>query len=266
MPELPDVEIYRRYIDATSLHQSIQSIQIKGKRLADSPISSIKRAVEHASFKETERIGKYLFVKLEGSDWLVFHFGMTGTLEYYKDDTAEERTPSHSQVLIRFSNGYTLAYISPRKLGKVLLAGSLEEFREKEGLGPDALSFTETEFLSLLHKKRGMIKTALMDQSSISGLGNIYTDEVLFQSGIHPKRESKTLSDKETRELFRGMRETLTTSIDAKADPSDMPKHFLLPRREPGATCPRCGGSIEKIKVGGRGTYFCPHCQSSEKP
>ena len=189
--------------------------------------------------------------------FLVLHFGMTGDLAYFKEDTI----PKYCQLLLRFENQYRLAYTCVRKLGKIGLIDHKDTFIEKQGLGPDAYQVEWEHFLEIMESKRGMIKSAFMDQSTLAGLGNIFADEILFQEKLHPKKPVSELGEKELKSLFHTMKNVIETSIKHKADPDKLPEGYLISHREKEASCPRCKGSVEKITISGRSTWFCPSCQ-----
>ncbi|MBD3385181.1 hypothetical protein GF407_09660 [candidate division KSB1 bacterium] len=220
-------------------------------------------ALNGKSFEATRRHGKYLFIKVNNETWVVFHFGMTGFVRYYKDDS---KAPEHVHCEIEFKNGFKLAYDSQRKLGHVGLIKSLDHFIRHRDLGVDARSeeLDEKKFADLLKERRGAVKSFLMNQNVIAGIGNIYSDEILYQSRIHPKKDVKKLSDQEITDLYEKMNEVLDTAIDVRADPDRMPSFFLIPRRKEGEQCTICGGRIKKIKVNSRGTYFCSKHQKGK--
>jgi len=260
MPELPDVEVFRRYFAATALHKKITKVEVHHQKILEAVSSRrLKKALEGRSFKKTSRHGKYLFAELDSGDALVLHFGMTGFLKYYKK---AGQKPEHDRLTLHLENDYQLAYANQRLLGRVFLTSQQDRFIENQELGPDALDLGLAEFASILEGGRGAAKTTLMNQKRLAGLGNIYTDEIFFQSRIHPKESVKTLTKKQLETLFENMQEVLNTAIEAQADPKQMPEEFLLPHREEGEPCPRCGGEVKKVKLSGRSTYFCPACQS----
>ncbi len=262
MPELPDVEIFRRYLDATSLHRTIDDITLKAERLLhDLSRKRLTETLDHNRFASTLRHGKYLLVELEkGGVWLVLHFGMTGSLSYYEK---RDEPPEHTQLLLSFTDGSALAYISQRKFGEIRLAEDPESFIEKMDLGRDAyepeLSFAELR--DLLRGHRAALKSALTKQSLIAGIGNVYGDEILFRAELAPKLRSDQLSDEQLGRLHRAIRYVLDKAIERKADPDEVPRTWLLRHRKPGAGCPRCGGEIAAYEVSGRRGYWCPKCQ-----
>ncbi|MFP4377597.1 MAG: Fpg/Nei family DNA glycosylase [Spirochaetales bacterium] len=269
MPELPDVAIQKQYLDATALHAPIVDVIVKSKKIIKGVSARrFRSALVGAEFASSSTYGKYLFVALENNrksqrEWLMLHFGMTGFLEYGKerfgaDDSSEQK---HARLEVTFRNGYHLSFVNKRLLGKASLIESPESFIEKKRLGPDAMKIAIEHFRTIVSEHSAAIKSTLMNQKYICGLGNVYTDEILYHSGIHPERKSDGLSEDEVSTLYEAMHEVVAIAIEHKADPSKMPDDFLLPHREEGETCPRCRGTIEKIKVNGRSTYVCPACQ-----
>lgn len=193
MPELPDVEICKRYVDSTALHQSIASAEVLDDALLDgTSASAVRQALRGTSFEETRRHGKHLFVRRSSARWLGLHFGMSGELTYYERDGGASE---YEYFRVDFENGYRLALVIPRKLGRVRLLDDPDAFVAEKELGPDALGLDVETFAARLEDRRGMIKSALMDQTVIAGLGNIYADEVLFQAGIHPKTRVQALDE-----------------------------------------------------------------------
>jgi len=259
MPELPDVEVYRRYLASTALHRRITTMEVHSHRVLDGVSGKrLKSTLEGAVLEETARHGKYLFARLDKGQELVLHFGMTGFLKYYKND---ESKPGHERLRLRLENGYSLVYDNQRLLGRVFLAPDRKRFIEEQELGPDALTVDFERFTSILERGRGAIKSTLMNQKMLAGLGNIYTDEILFQARIHPKASVGSLGEDGLRTVYEQMRVVLEQAIDAQADPGRMPESFLLPHREEEDSCPRCGGRVRKISLSGRATYFCAACQ-----
>ena len=189
------------------------------------------------------------------------HFGMTGDLKYYKN---AEDEPDYEQVSFHFENGYQLGYLMPRKLGEIRILDSVDEFLEEKKLGPDVLEVDFDEFCELLSGRRGMIKTTLMNQEVMAGVGNVYSDEILFQARVYPRAQISDLNRKQLRAVYDAMREVLETVIKRKANPEDFPESFLIPHRSEGKTCPRCKSKIQRIKVSGRSGYYCPHCQVND--
>jgi len=186
------------------------------------------------------------------------HFGMTGSLQYFKH---EEQTPKHTRVLFVFANAHRLAFDDQRKFGEVGLLKDVDEFLQKRGLGPDALDIRLPQFKEIFGKHRGEVKTILLNQKLIAGIGNIYADEILFRTRVHPATQISSLSGKTVTKLFRATRYILKTAIEANADVALMPKSWLLPHRGKGGKCPGCGRKLRSATIGGRTAWFCAHCQ-----
>jgi len=256
MPELPDVEIFRRTAETHALNQAIEAVEIDDQKVAASSPQNLSESLRGYWFTEAKRRGKYLLMPTSGETVLVMHFGMTGWLEYNQGDK-----PGYAKATFNYTNGYSLHFINPRKLGRLYITDDIEAFCQYMKAGPDALALKEDAFMERAQKKKGMIKSALMDQSFISGIGNIYSDEICFQAGFHPKTKINDLSEIQLVRLFHAMNDVLQTAIEHHAIPEKMPAHFIIPRRKEGEYCPRCGGAIKKDKRSGRGFYFCPHCQ-----
>jgi formamidopyrimidine-DNA glycosylase len=271
MPELPDVEIFRQYLESTSLHKNIIDTEVREPFLVEgAPVQEFCQSLKLKRMTDTARHGKYLLVNLDGQLWIVMHFGMTGSLCYYRHGDPE---PGHAKIRFTFDTGYHLAYTSRRKLGKVFLITSPQDFIRVRQLGHDALSqrMDFSLFRRVLSRKRGMIKPALMDQSIIAGIGNIYSDEILFQAGVNPARQLDSLREDQLLKIFTAMKKVLNIAIRFEADPSLFPDACLLPRRVSGGLCPRCRSELKFRKISGRTAFFCPQCQpepvraSSEK-
>lgn len=264
MPELPDVEVFRQYLNATAMSKTITKTQVFEKNLLENvSAEQLARRLTRSKLEASRRHGKYLFIQTSAGGWLVLHFGMTGYLKYYKHT---EDQPEHTRMLLHFDNGYSLAYVCQRKLGRIGWTAEIAGYLEKNELGPDALGETldEDRFSRRIQGNRGTLKSRLMNQSILAGLGNIYTDEILYQAGLHPETALDALDDKQRSGLYSQMRSVLKMAIKKKADPGQFPNDSLLPRREEGAECPRCGGTIGKIRVGGRSTYYCRKHQSKK--
>jgi len=258
MPELPEVETFKKYFDNTSLNKTVKDIKIRDNRILKIPEEQFIKEVKGQTFKSTLRHGKYLFVKLN-SKYIVFHFGMTGDFEYFNDLNDE---PIHSRILFELNNGYYLSYISMRMFGKVDLTNTVKEFLKKKRLGPDGYTMTIEEFKDTLKRRSAIAKTALMDQSIIAGIGNLYSDEILFRTKIHPKTKINLLTDAKLVDLFNNIKEVLKFGIENEGDLSIYPNNFLIPHRVLEEKCPICGTILQRYEISGRHGFFCATCQS----
>jgi len=260
MPELPDVEVFKQYLDATSLHQEIEEVDVRSRQVLEgSSVRSLQRGLEGRCFESTHRHGKNLFAGLDDGNWLLLHFGMTGDLAYFKHI---EDDPRYDRLLITFVNGYHLAYVSQRKLGELALIESAEGFVERNELGPDALRDLDLDtFKDLMAGRWAMAKSLLMDQHTLAGIGNVYSDEILFQAGVHPRTKVNQLGEDVLERVHREIGKVLRTAIDCWAEPDQFPANYLIPHRHPDGTCPLCGEPVERVKVSGRSAYYCSNRQ-----
>lgn len=268
MPELPDVEIFRRHLAHSSLKTRIDRVAVSEPRVLEGVSArTLASRLRGRRLMTTRRHGKHLLVALDRGGWLTLHFGMTGDLQSFKDMADE---PAHDRVRFDFADDHHLAYVNVRLLGRVGLTDDADEFVRKEELGPDALDhgFDLKAFKKALEGRRSAVKAALMDQSVLAGVGNIYADEILFQARLHPKTPVDRLDPKALGRLFRALKRVLETAVNRGAGSERflerLPSTYLLRRREDGAPCPRCKGRIKAIKVSGRTSYLCPRCQPAK--
>ena len=255
MPELPDVEVFRRYFDRHAGGKDVLEAEVYDTRcLEDVSKSSFERRLAGTTFGRSMRRGKQMFVRLGADHWLTLHYGMTGYLVHAAED---EEEPDYTRVAFRLAGGGALYYVLKRMLGRVGLTDSPEQFADDKELGPDAFDLSGADFRELLASVRGKVKSLLMNQARLAGIGNIYSDEMLFQAGIHPDSECRSLDDSARRRLDEARLAVLRAAIDRQADPDAMPGDWLLPHRDDGATCPKCGGTIRRVVISGRGAYLC---------
>jgi len=258
MPELPSVEVYKQYFDSCSLNQIIKSVNFESKEILTEKPARFRKVLDGRWFTSSGRYGKYLFAHLDNGYSFIMHFGMTGFLEY---DSIPLRNP-YSRFSIHFQNKHVLAFIDPRKFGKIGLTRSIDDFITKKKLGPDALDISYQSFKEIFKKRRGILKPLLLNQNFIAGIGNLYADEILYQSRLHPLIPADKLKPSQIKKLFSSTKKVLKKAIEYMDKPENLPDSYLLPHRYIGGECP-CGGKINTIKIGGRTTYFCPECQKS---
>ena len=257
MPELPEVELYGRYFARHALGQRIAKVRVLDERILGAVRKdAFARMLRGHTFAGVRRHGKHLFADAGGL-WLHLHFGMTGDLSYYVDSP-----PRFARVIFDFDNGAHLAFEDMRLFGVVDTIPDPDAYIEQHALGPDPLSLRLPEFRRLLEPRRGAVKSTLMSQDVIAGIGNLYADETLFQSSIAPRRPVDRLSPSDVATIFTTMRKILLTVIDLKEHDRDYPPRYLIYHREEEARCPRCGGTIVKSVVFGRTTYSCARHQT----
>ena len=266
MPEAPDVETFKRYLESTSLNQEIKDVSVKTRQILENSLTpeKLKNALKGNDFKSVDRSGKYLFIRLREKPWLVRHFGMTGWLSYFKDGDEE---PKYTKARFDFSNGIYLALVMPRILGHIWLEEKPQYLIKEKDLGPDFISedLTLEDFLQMMKNKRGMIKPALMDQSFIAGIGNVYSDEILYQARVYPRAQISNLDQDELKDIYRKGRKIIQQAIDWKMKNQNYSDDWLIMHRDKNEDCPRCSGKVERITVAGRNGYYCPSCQTRGK-
>jgi formamidopyrimidine-DNA glycosylase len=252
MPELPSVAIFKKYFDRTSLHQLITNANVVSPEiLVKTNTTQMKKALEGHEFTDSTRYGKYLFGKLDNDLFLIMHFGMTGYLHYDRQNSSR-----YPRLLLKFSDGNFLAFDDARKFGKLGLTHDPDEFIKMRRLGPDALEVNFKDFQGIFRGRKGMMKPLLLNQNILAGIGNLYADEILYQSNVHPMTPANQLDDQEWEHLFQNMKKVLQKAIEYNDDIKSLPESYLLPHRHKGGKCPE-GGEMEIIKVGGRTTFLC---------
>lgn len=268
MPELPEVEAVARRVRRMATGARIVSAGCyRAGVTAPQKPEVLRRGVRGRRVETVERRGKNVLVGLEGGRWLRVHLRMTGNLTVIPDARLR---PLTARVWFELEDGRALILDDPRALGRVTLHRELELPALFADLGPEPLSadFTLEQFRERAQESKKPAKLWLMDQRTVVGLGNIYAAEVLFQTGIHPAREARRISAPKLRALHGAIVETLRLAIDSAIIAYEKPGGFtegeLFPvavyGRE-GEECLRCRKLIQRMKQGGRSTYFCPGCQ-----
>jgi formamidopyrimidine-DNA glycosylase len=223
-----------------------------------------------ARFITAHRRGKYLGLALAGDAYLVVHLRMTGRLTARPLKSTQER---HLRMLITMDNGIALHFVDQRKFGRIYWAADRDEFLRIAQVGPEPLAdeFTPQALAAALGGTKMKVKSCLLDQRRIAGIGNIYADESLFRAGIHPERSAGSLNEGEIFRLWQAIRTSLANAIehggttvrdyvDGDGSSGDN-QRFLLVYGRAGSSCTNCTGILQRIKVAGRGTVFCPRCQ-----
>ena len=256
MPELPEVATYQKHFTQAALDRHVVSVEVDEPRVVRVSPEALEAGVVGQTFVGTERVGKHLFVELSNATWLTLHFGMTGSLRYFRD---RDDAPRFTKVLFGLNDGLWMSFRCPRILGRIGLTSDPEVFRQEKKLGPDALKMTLSDFRQRLSGRKGLIKPLLMNQSFVAGLGNWIVDEMLYQAHIHPETPASRLSDDQVATLYDKMQYILKTAIRHEARYEDFPQDFLVTYRwRDRENHPLRDKNIERIVVGGRGTYYCP--------
>jgi formamidopyrimidine-DNA glycosylase len=277
VPELPEVEVVRRDLEKEVVGKKIKSVDVDGMR-------SIRRYRQRKLFTSeldgrkitaVSRRGKYLVMKLDDGNALIVHLGMSGQLLRAQ---ARETVPKHTHVTITFTQGGQLRFVDPRTFGEMFVSpfdGLDKDVDELAHLGIDPLesAMSWDYFGELVAQRHAKLKPALMDQKFLAGIGNIYSDEILFNAGLRWDRMSDSLSPEEVRRLYRALIETLQDAVkyrgssladeqyvDLFGKKGEYQLHHKVYARE-GEACKRCRHVIMREKTGGRSTFFCSACQ-----
>lgn len=260
MPELPDVEGWKRYVNRYARGRRIRSVSAPSPDdLRNTTASGLGRAVSGRRFGDARRHGKWLMAPTDEGPTVVFHFGMSGSLTW---TAAPDGLHDHDRVVFGLDGG-RLTYRSQRRLGGIWSAGDSDEIDAITGtLGPDAADVDHERLTCLLEGRRGGIKAALMDQQLIAGIGNELSDEILWRARIHPLRPVPDLDDGELDQLHDALTDVVTASMRRGRIPED-DGWLESVRGAEDPRCPRCGGAIERIDAAGRTAYVCQREQTS---
>jgi formamidopyrimidine-DNA glycosylase len=293
MPELPEVETIRRGLAEKVLHKTIERVEVRCNRIILHPQPpELERALAHQTIKEISRRGKFLLFETNNYKLLV-HLGMTGQLTFWDQTQRNDQNffvhpltglqkarqhavDKHTHVSFYFTDGNALHYRDIRQFGKWRLYRPDEFERAKEfwqlGLEPFTPSYNWKKFLQRFDGRKLRIKSLLLNQSFVAGVGNIYADEALFEAGIHPERLVKSLKQEEKRKLFRAIPKVLRRGLkyggtsfqnylNANGEAGTNQERLKVYGRE-GEKCRRCKSMIIRIVVSQRGSHLCPKCQS----
>ena len=271
MPELPEVETFRRGLEKLILGKKISNIEIRYPKMIKTDLNQFQKELPGQVIQSMGRRGKHLLFNLRDKV-LISHLRMEGKYFYYPDEIPERK---HAHILVHFEDGTTLVYEDVRKFGtmELLAPELLDSYFISKKLGPEPTDqdFDLGRFKLALKKSKKSIKSHLLDQTLVAGLGNIYVDEVLWRAKVHPSRHSNTLTaaevtaihDQTIAVLSQAVEKggsTIRTYTNAFGEDGTM-QDFHQVYDKAGQACSRCGSTIEKIQLGGRGTYFCPKCQ-----
>jgi formamidopyrimidine-DNA glycosylase len=273
MPELPEVETVRRSLEEHLVGLSIKNITINHPGVIATPeISAFRNNLLEQTFLHVGRRGKYLIFDVTPHWKMVLHLRMTGRLVY---SDAGMMLLKHTHVIFDLDNGKELRFTDPRRFGRIWLVKN-EDISQLSGLntlGPEPLEkeFSPEIFRAQLQGRKTRIKPLLLDQRFVAGIGNIYADEILFRSGIHPERRADSLSDEEIKLLFQTIIDILQeavvhrgTSFSDYVDglgEKGTHQNFVQVYQRVGQQCFRCAAVIERMKIGSRSAYHCPRCQ-----
>jgi formamidopyrimidine-DNA glycosylase len=273
MPELPEVETIRLALEPHVVGRTFERVEILDPRLVRpfEPVA-VGAELEGERVAALERRGKYLIVRFESGRVLLIHLRMTGSLRHAAGMELDD--DPYRRAVVKLDDGSDVAYRDVRRFGTwhLLEPDEVDDYLGRRlGREPLQRSFTATRLREQLANRRAPLKAALLDQRTVAGLGNIYVDEALWRARLHPLREAGTLDDDELRRLTTAIRQALRAGIarqGASLRDYSTPDgsrgraqdDFRVYGRA-GEPCPRCGTPIDKIRAGGRGTWYCPNCQ-----
>lgn len=286
MPELPEVETVRRGLHKLIIGRTIKSVHHDTPKSFPNANADVQEFLIAASITDVRRRAKVLMIDLSSEYTLVIHLKMTGQLVYRGDMVFGAGHPNESligelpdrstRVTLEFADGSRLFFNDQRKFGWMKLMPTVEvpniDFMKKVGPEPLEADFTASEFAARFARRaKTSIKAAILDQTVIAGVGNIYADESLWGAKIHPKRLVHTITPSEFETLYTELRTVMNLAIE-KGGSTDKNyvnaegkrgsyMDFARVFRREGLACPRCGTEIIKFKAAGRGTHICPHCQ-----
>lgn len=272
MPELPEVETVRKGLERLVVGKTIQQMTVLWPRIIEQPdVEIFEKKLVGQKIEKMERRGKFLIFKLTNYD-LISHLRMEGKYETHLP--TDERS-KHTHVIFTFTDGTELRYLDVRKFGRMVLVDQDQAINYKGILllGPEPIptAFKLPEFRKALKKHKKAIKPLLLEQRLVTGLGNIYVDEALWEAKIHPEQLANSLKPKEIERLYNAIIDVLARAVEAggttirtylnalgEAGKFQLSLNVYGQKDKP---CQRCGTPIKKIKVAQRGTHFCPKCQ-----
>ncbi len=267
MPELPEVETVRRHLEC-SVGSRLLNIDI-GRADILRREEFAPREIIGAQLTAISRRGKFLIFHFGNGLYLIMHMGMSGRIYLLGED--EEATGAHIHLVLHLDNNTRIIYQDPRRFGGAWLVRDVETFFAHMGLEPLGKEFTSASLAQMVAGRKVAIKTLLLNQSLICGLGNIYADEALFRAGIRPDRPAGSLGAKEIDHLWHAIREVLRHSLEHRGttfrdfrDGHNQAGEFQNQLQVYGKAeepCPGCGKPIRRVRIGGRSSHFCEHCQ-----
>lgn len=276
MPELPEVETIKRGLEERIVGRRVKEIVYDAPKMLRPSPETLLASVIGAKIVKVGRRAKLILIYLSNGNILVIHLKLTGKLLFRDKRMPKDRW---QRVVFRFEGDKELRFCDMRKFGFVKLAADGGELnRILSDFGPEPLTpeFTERKFSDILSQTSRPIKVVLIDQKKIAGVGNIYANEALFWAGVHPEVKSNRLSGYQVNRLYKALNKVLKEGIkyggatgsdrmfrDVDDNPGRFQEHFAVYARA-GKECVKCGTKIERIKLRGRGTFFCPECQSTD--
>ena len=285
MPELPEVETIVNDLKSKIINKKIIKIDIRLQKIIKNKSSVFRNALLNKSFSQIIRRGKYMFFQINNSEkYLMIHLRMTGQLIYQKDDKiiagghSDKKSilnlpNKQTHLIINFQNKSQLFYNDQRQFGvvKIIDKQEFDIINKRQGIEPLNQEFTFKQFEKIIQNRKKNIKAFLLDQGFVTGIGNIYADEILFDTGINPHRNTRDLNREEKRKIYLAIKKILKKAIkyrgttfndyrDAQGNQGNFFRMLKVYGRD-GEKCLRCGDIILKTRLAGRGTRYCGGCQ-----
>jgi formamidopyrimidine-DNA glycosylase len=273
MPELPEIAVFARDMQKEVVGRTIAGVEVLQPKCLNLPEDEFRAALKGARIESVAAHGKWLEIETTGGlspsaigGWLLLNLGMGGEILL----TDRQHLPNKVRLIFDLADGAAVA-VNFWWLGHAHYVPDKADHPMVSKLGPDFMSLTLDDFRSLLAGRRGGIKSFLLNQKHMAGIGNVYNQDPLFRAGLHPQRPINSLSDEQIEALWHALRETLKQSIDLGGSAWEAnlygekgqwdSSYFLVAYRE-GEPCPTCGTTVEKIKTGSTHSHICPACQS----
>ncbi len=277
MPELPEVETIRSQLEKLVVGKNIEKVDIGLPKMVKLALDRFRKIVVGSRVKSISRRAKILIFELSSGWSILIHLKLSGRLIFRKkEEILKDEDAKWNHLIYYFQDGSRLFHNDLRQFGyvKLIETDKLADFFKKEKLGPEPLKkyFTFEDFSAILKRKpKAKIKQFLMDQQNIAGIGNIYSDEILFSARVHPLRKIADLRLEEGKKIFEGIKKILPEALKFQGSSVDLylnalgkegeyVPHLKVYGRE-GEKCKKCGGIIQRLKIGGRSAHFCPACQ-----
>ncbi len=284
MPELPEVETIKNDLKKVVLNKRIAEVEVGKKKIIKGDYGDFLKVLKGNAFQDISRVGKLIIFHLKGGKYLLVHLKMTGQLVYDAGrgyvkggheipGMIDEFPNKYSHIIFRFVDGSALYFNDMRQFGYLKIVGEneLKAIKSEYGIEPLSGDFKFKDFKDIFKGRAAAVKSVLMNQKLVAGIGNIYADEILFKSGIRPDRTAGSLANNELRKIFKAAESVLKQAIkyrgttfsdyvDSGGNKGNFTKFLKVYGRE-GEKCRECGRLIKKTKISGRGTRYCPKCQ-----
>ena len=272
MPELPEVETVKRYLERSIIGRKFIDVKILWSRVINKKQSQLKEYLVGETIQEFKRFGKYLVFILSNNKAIISHFRMEGRFYVRKNSDADS---PHAEVVFKLDNDIKLIYDDSRRFGLIEIwdADKISHYPGIHKIGPEPWSLSSDELEQILTAKNAGFKKSLLNQELVAGIGNIYADEIAFASGIHPKTLTRTIPACLFQDILNNAKSILDeairqngTQVLSFTGAQDMPPHYqyeLICYGRANLPCRKCGRPLRKTFIGGRGTTYCPHCQKN---